>query len=211
MGDLLEAMRAFGESFTARQAGQVRRGQDLMAEAQDVLGSAGIRLVLALLKAGRIPYPDAPWWPVFLSELVRHDPGEPLYVALPAPRPKVAAEPPPAEPINLADEMRAMGMMYVYSCSRASYNDYMDVAEVPYRAAAVKFWGEAGACAYDAYDRIRPALYPDLPAQLPIVIGITAYGHCLGLTRGCWREHGPRISLPPEIFQERPLRVPSAM
>ena len=53
-GDLLEAMRAFGEAFTARQAGQERRGQDLMDEARDVLGSAGIRLVLALLKRGRI-------------------------------------------------------------------------------------------------------------------------------------------------------------
>jgi hypothetical protein len=56
-GDLLEAMRASGEAFTARQAGQESRGQDLMNEARDVLGSAGIRLVLALLKADRIPCP----------------------------------------------------------------------------------------------------------------------------------------------------------
>lgn len=76
----------------------------------------------------------------------------------------------------------------------------MDAAEVSYRAAAVKFWGEAGAYAYDAYARIRPVLYPELPEQLPMVIGITAYGHCLGLTRGNWK-HGPRISLPAEIFQ----------
>ena len=52
-----------------------------MSAAWGVLGHAGIELVLALLKAGRIPYPDAPWWPVFLSELVRHEPDEPLYVA----------------------------------------------------------------------------------------------------------------------------------
>ena len=76
----------------------------------------------------------------------------------------------------------------------------MSAAEVSYREAAVKFWGEAGAYAYDAYARLRPALYPELPEQLPIVIGIAAYGHCLGLTRGQW-EHGPRISLPPEIFR----------
>ena len=76
----------------------------------------------------------------------------------------------------------------------------MDVAEVSYRDAAVKFWGEAGAYAYDAYARIRAPLYPELPDQLPIVIGLTAYGHCLGLTRGYW-QHGPRISLPPEIFR----------
>jgi len=103
-------MRAFGEAFTAGQAGQVRRGQDLMDEARDVLGSAGIRLVLALLKAGRIPYPDAPWWPVFLSELVRHDPDEPRYVALPSRREKPAAAPPSAAPVNLVDEFRNMGL-----------------------------------------------------------------------------------------------------
>ena len=81
--------------------------------------------------------------------------------------------------------------------------DYMqEVAEpeVSYRAAAVTFWGEAGAYAYDAYARIRTALYPDLPGHLPIVIGITAYGRCLGMTRGGW-EHGPRITLPPEVFR----------
>jgi hypothetical protein len=65
---------------------------------------------------------------------------------------------------------------------------------VSYRAAAEALWGEAGAYAHDAYDRIRPVLYPDLPGQVPIVIGITAYGHCDGLTRGGW-SHGPRISL----------------
>ena len=57
-----------------------------------------------------------------------------------------------------------------------------------------------GAYAYDSYDRIRAALYPELPARLPIVIGLTAYGACLGLTRGRW-EYGPRITLPPEVFQ----------
>ena len=103
-------MRAFGEAFTAGQAGHVRRGQDLMDEARDVLGSAGIRLVLALLKAGRIPYPDAPWWPVFLSELVRHDPDEPRYVALPPRREKPAAAPPSAAPVSLVDEFRNMGL-----------------------------------------------------------------------------------------------------
>jgi hypothetical protein len=107
--DLLEAMKAFGAAFNARQAGQVTASQDLMEEARAVLGSAGVRLVLALLQAGRIPYPDAPWWPVFLSELVRHDPDEPLYVALPQskPRPRPAE---PQEPVSLADEMRKMGL-----------------------------------------------------------------------------------------------------
>jgi hypothetical protein len=81
--------------------------------------------------------------------------------------------------------------------------DYMQEAagqEASYRAAAVRFWGEAGAYAYDAYARLRAELYADLPEHLPIVIGITAYGRCLGLTRGAW-EHGPRITLPPEVFR----------
>jgi hypothetical protein len=65
---------------------------------------------------------------------------------------------------------------------------------VSYRDAAAALWGDAGIYAHDAYARIRPALYPELPAQVPIVIGITAYGHCDGLTRACW-EHGPRITL----------------
>jgi hypothetical protein len=107
-GDLLDAMRSFGEAFTARQAGEVRQGQDLMSEARAVLGSAGIQLVLALLKAGRIPYPDVPWWPVFLSELVRPQ-GEAQYVALPPRRSRPQAAAPPAAPLSLADEFRTWG------------------------------------------------------------------------------------------------------
>ena len=62
------------------------------------------------------------------------------------------------------------------------------------RDAAIKLWGEAGAYAHDAYARFRKLYFPDLPEQLPIVIGLTAYGHCVGLTRVGW-EHGPRIGL----------------
>ena len=76
-------MRDFGETFTARQVGEARCSQDLMSVARGVLSHASIELALALLKAGRIPYPDARWWPVFLSELVQHELGEPLYAALP--------------------------------------------------------------------------------------------------------------------------------
>jgi len=62
-----------------------------------------------------------------------------------------------------------------------------------YRDAATALWGDAGAFAHDAYGRNRH-LYPELPEQLPIVIGITAYGACRGLTR-IGGSHGPRISL----------------
>jgi hypothetical protein len=95
--DLLDAMRDFGEAFTARQAGEVAKSRDLMAAARSVLGHAGVALVLRLLDSGRIPYPDAPRWPVFLSELVRPEPGEPLYVALP-PRQERPGDHPEAAP-----------------------------------------------------------------------------------------------------------------
>jgi hypothetical protein len=84
----------------------------------------------------------------------------------------------------------------VLACSRYSYSDYMVVS---YRDAAEALWGEAGAHAHDAYDRIRQELYPELPGQLPIVIGLTAYGRCDGLTRTGWR-HGPRITLASDAF-----------
>lgn len=63
-----------------------------------------------------------------------------------------------------------------------------------YRDAATILWGDAGAYAHDAYARLRGELYPGLPESLPIVIGITAYGHCIGLTRSDWTS-GPRITL----------------
>lgn len=55
--------------------------------------------------------------------------------------------------------------------------------EQSYRAAAVTLWGEAGAAVHDAYAHWRAEVFPELPAQIPIVIGITAYGACAGLTR----------------------------
>jgi hypothetical protein len=57
----------FGEAFTAHQAGKMHRRQDLMPTARGVLGHGGIELIPALLKAGRAPYPDAPWWLELLS------------------------------------------------------------------------------------------------------------------------------------------------
>jgi hypothetical protein len=67
-----------------------------------------------------------------------------------------------------------------------------------YREAATALWGEAGTYAYDTYDRLRAQLYPELPEQLPIVIGLTAYGHVIGLTR-C-QETTPRISVFSPLF-----------
>ncbi len=69
-----------------------------------------------------------------------------------------------------------------------------------YREAAAALWGEAGIYAHDGYARHRAEHFPELPDQLPIVIGITAYGRCLGLTRAGW-EHGPRITLASNLFR----------
>lgn len=52
-----------------------------------------------------------------------------------------------------------------------------------YREAAVTLWGPAGAAVHDSYAHWRGEVFPELPEQLPIVIGITAYGACVGLTR----------------------------
>lgn len=74
-----------------------------------------------------------------------------------------------------------------------------------YRDAAVALWGEAGAYVHDAYARWLH-LYPELPDELPIVVGITAYGHCNGLTRGEWG-HGPRITIFSSLFAQGQHRV----
>lgn len=81
-------------------------------------------------------------------------------------------------------------------CSQFSYNDYMTA----YRDAAVVLWGEAGAFVHDSYARHRERIFPELPADPAIVIGITAYGHCIGLTRGDWNA-GPRITIASNTFK----------
>jgi hypothetical protein len=45
---------------------------------------------------------------------------------------------------------------------------------------------------------------------LPIVIGITAYGACVGLTRGEWG-HGPRITIFSSLFHHGRNRVADTM
>ncbi len=74
-----------------------------------------------------------------------------------------------------------------------------------YRTAAIALWGDAGALVHDEYGRLLPH-YPGLPDQLPIVIGITAYGRAKGLCASTW-EHGPRISIASREFGEGRLQV----
>lgn len=74
--------------------------------------------------------------------------------------------------------------------------------ETTYRDAAIALWGDAGAYVHDTYTKIRSEHYPELPEQLPITMGLTAYGHCIGLTRTTW-EYGPRISVFSPLFSHR--------
>ena len=72
-----------------------------------------------------------------------------------------------------------------------------------YLRAATVLWGEAGRYAVSEYRRINAWLFSGALPPLPVVIGLTAYGKCLGATRGHgeWEAgHLPRITLAPEIF-----------
>ena len=63
------------------------------------------------------------------------------------------------------------------------------------REAATIFWGDAGTYVYDCYQQLRP-LFPNLPDTLPIVIGLSAYGKCSGITRANDPHlNSPRISI----------------
>lgn len=52
-----------------------------------------------------------------------------------------------------------------------------------YREAAVRLWGDAGALAVDTFARLNTTYFGDRLPPVPIVIGLTAYGKCLGFTR----------------------------
>ena len=64
-----------------------------------------------------------------------------------------------------------------------------------YRDAAEKLWGEAGALVHDFYHEHLPH-FTNLPDELPIVIGLSAYGRCAGLSRLDDPDlDGPRITI----------------
>ena len=71
----------------------------------------------------------------------------------------------------------------------ATYSDYA--------TAAALLWGPAGEFAAAQFGRINRELFAGSVPPLPIVIGLTAYGHCIGLTRS---GAAPRITLASEIF-----------
>jgi hypothetical protein len=73
-----------------------------------------------------------------------------------------------------------------------------------YREAAVILWGPAGGFAVDEAERLNRAYFDESLPPLPLVVGLTAYGHCIGATRpdGPWvPDTVPRITLHPMVFR----------
>src|SRR5580700_2317672 len=79
-------------------------------------------------------------------------------------------------------------------------------AHADYRAAAALLWGDAGAFAADELARLNRDHFAGSLPPLPVVIGLTAYGKCLGLTRGeeagGWAGGPPRITLQSQTVNE---------
>jgi hypothetical protein len=70
-----------------------------------------------------------------------------------------------------------------------------------YRQAAALLWGEAGEFAAAEFARLNREHFAGSIAPMPVVIGLTAYGRCIGVTKYApgWLA-APRITLAPELF-----------
>jgi hypothetical protein len=75
----------------------------------------------------------------------------------------------------------------------ATYEDY--------RQAAVLLWGGAGALAAEEFGRLNREHFAGSIPPVPLIIGLPAYGRCIGVTRDleAWLA-APRIGLAPEVF-----------
>jgi hypothetical protein len=68
-----------------------------------------------------------------------------------------------------------------------------------YRQAAELLWGEAGSFLADEFERLNGTYFDDELPPLPLVIGLMAYGRCIGKTR----YHAvPRISIASQLFTD---------
>jgi hypothetical protein len=75
----------------------------------------------------------------------------------------------------------------------ATYEDY--------HQAAALLWGEAGEFAAAEFARLNREHFAGSIPPLPVIIGLTAYGKCIGATRdGSGWLDAPRIGLAPEVF-----------
>ena len=69
-----------------------------------------------------------------------------------------------------------------------------------YARAARLLWGDAGTYAAAEFRHLNDRYFRGELPPLPIVINLTAYGHCIGLTRPtAWLAH-PRITVSTEAF-----------
>ncbi|MBJ7605368.1 MAG: hypothetical protein JF885_03520 [Candidatus Dormibacteraeota bacterium] len=62
-----------------------------------------------------------------------------------------------------------------------------------YRVAAERLWGQAGAFTVDRFIDLNARYFGNSLPPLPIVIGLTAYGKCIGATKS--KPALPRISI----------------
>jgi len=69
-----------------------------------------------------------------------------------------------------------------------------------YARAASLLWGPAGELAAAEFARLNRELFAGSIPPVPVMIGLTAFGHCIGLTRTADWLAAPRITLAPELF-----------
>jgi hypothetical protein len=94
---------------------------------------------------------------------------------------------------------------YAHQLSGAACISQLEVTRTlaDYRRAASVLWGEGGEYCVDEFERLNRDHFAGVLPPLPIVIGITAYGKCIGLTRGggSWDESLPRITIASNQFR----------
>jgi hypothetical protein len=88
-------------------------------------------------------------------------------------------------------------LLPVAACSHSRGGSYE-----AYRAAALLLWGPSAAWAVDETSRLNVDYFDAQLPPLPVVVGITAYGRCIGLTRhsGAWVDGLPRITIASNQF-----------
>ncbi len=93
----------------------------LTREATELLGTDAVLTIIELQKAGRLPHCATPAWDQFMAMAAAGDVEIATVILIRdheyvcedrvAQRVRDEAPAPPAEPVNLADELRAMGLM----------------------------------------------------------------------------------------------------
>lgn len=76
-----------------------------------------------------------------------------------------------------------------------THEDYLNAARV--------LWGDAGEFIVSEYDRLNREHFRGQLPPVPMVIGMTPYGRCIGLTRasGPWTGRTPRITIASNLFE----------